>query len=296
MGVTHLQDRWDKVNELFHEALALPPEQVRDFCAKACGDDRDLLEFLLELIASAAEGDEALRDSISQLAEDVATQESLVGQRIGAYRIDDTIGRGGMGEVYLASRADGKFEKQVALKLVRRKLAGDEFSHLIGTEQQAMASLNHPSIPVLIDAGQLDDGRPYFICEYVDGVPVDVYCQREGLSVGERLALVGRIGEALQHAHGNLILHLDIKPDNILVQDDGRPSLLDFGVSRLMSKDDEGYRAFSPGYASPEQVRGERVSAASDVYSLGALLYHLLAGHAPFSTPRFAPSETVLNE
>ena len=294
MGLTQFGDRWGRLNELFHQALSLPSNEVEAFLEHATGDDESLRDFLRELVAATRTGDEQLRQSIGQLAHDVASAEILTGRRLGAYRIDSLLARGGMGAVYLASRADGEFEKKVAIKIVHKRLNRDELVRHFRTERQMLANLSHPSIPALVDAGQLEDGRPYFICEYVDGIPIDEYCEQNTLSRTERIALLTQVGEALQHAHNNLILHLDIKPDNVLVQQDGTPSLLDFGIARLMSEREIGHEAITPEYASPERIRGELPTVASDVYSLGLLLYRLLLNETPVSAPRFAPSKTQL--
>ena len=286
--------RWERLDELFHQAIILPPDQVETFCRMACGDDKELLTFLLELVAGAEIGDDRIRDSIAELAKDIAGEELLTGERVGAYHVDKLLARGGMGDVYIASRADGEFEKEVVIKIIRRRLNQYEFVQHFRTERQVLADLHHPSIPGLVDAGQLADGRPYFVCEYVDGVPLDRFCEDNKLTRDQRLSLIERVAETVQHAHNNLVLHLDIKPDNILVEQDGTPRLLDFGVARLKSDSDAGHKAFTPEYASPEQLRNEAPSAGSDVYSLGVLLYQVLTRNTPFAAPRFAPSETKI--
>ena len=292
-----LTDRdWQRLDELYEEALRQPPDRVDAFCEQACGDNRQLHAFLKDLVASSRLSDGAIRGAIADLARDVAGDRSLAGERVGAYRFERLLGRGGMGEVYLASRADGEFEKKVAVKLIRASADRDRIAELFRNERQVMAALSHPSIPTLVDAGQLDDGRPYFICDYIDGLPVDDYCTGQSLSVEQRLVLLGKIADALQHAHANLVLHLDIKPENILVQPDGTPVLLDFGIARLMHQQQTAYRAFSPSYASPEQLRGEHATASSDVFALGALMYRLLTGEAPVNAPRYAPSQTLFDE
>lgn len=294
LGNTRIGDRWDELVDLFHAALEQPADQVEAYCREACGGDSELLDFLTDLVRSAECGDEQLVGSISSIAQDVATHESLSGMRVGAYRIDELIGRGGMGEVYLASRADGEFDKKVAIKVVRPQFSDADFDIATRTERQALASLHHSSIPSLVDSGQLADGRAYIIFDYVNGVSLDEYCQRERLTEQQKLSLILKIAAALQHAHRNLVLHLDIKPDNILVDADGRPHLLDFGVARLFGDKGTGLRAFSPGYASPEQLRGDTPAIASDLYSLGALMYQIFAEQPPFDVPRYADSRTVL--
>ncbi len=296
MGTTRLYERWEELDKLFEQAVALPAEEVDAFCRSACGDDAELYELLLDLVASAEASDETVKRSISKLAQDVADDTPLTGEDIGPYRLEELLGRGGMGDVYLASRADGAFDKKVAIKVVRSGGSSDRLAQQFRRERQLLADLNHPFIPALIDAGQLDDGRMYFIGEYIDGVPISEYCDDPAVSLTDKLTLLAKVGEALQHAHNNLVLHLDIKPDNVLVEADGTPRLLDFGIARLFDEELEGYRAFTPGYASPEQIRGERVTPASDVFSLGALAFRVLTGSRPFESPRFAPSATVLAE
>ena len=180
------------------------------------------------------------------------------------------------------------------IKLIRRRLNMDDFVRHFRTERQVLANLNHASIPVLIDAGQLGDGRPYLVCEFVDGVPIDRFCDDNELREDARLRLVEKIAGAVQHAHNNLVLHLDIKPDNILVEQDGTPRLLDFGVARLINDSEVGHEAFTPEYASPEQLQGKTLSVNSDIYSLGVLLYRILTGRTPFDAPRFAASENKI--
>ena len=291
-----MDDRWERVEELFNRAMELPADEVAGFCARECGDDDELRQYLYDLVTTEVADDERIRAAVSELTTEVTEGPALTGQRLGAYRVDELIGRGGMGEVYLASRADGQFEKNVAVKIVHRKLNQDEFLGHFQTELQVLATLQHPYIPTLIDAGQLDDGRPYFMAEYVDGLPIDLYCEKHGLPQRQRIALFEKLADAVQHAHSNLVLHLDIKPANVLIEDSGNPRLLDFGITRLMSDPETGHRAFTPDYASPEQVAGDPPTAASDVYSLGVLLYRLLTGREPFASSRSAPAETKLAE
>lgn len=294
MGTTRLYERWDEIDSLFEQAVTLPSEELEAFCRNACGDDHELFDLLWSLVVSAQTSDEAIRRSVSQLAEDIASDTPLTGERINAYRLEGLLGRGGMGDVYLARRDDGAFERTVAIKVVRNRRVNDAFAVLFRKERQVLADLKHPSIPALIDAGQLDDGRLYFISDYIDGVSAAEYCDDATRTFDDKLTLLTRIGEALQHAHNNLILHLDIKPDNVLVQSDGTPCLLDFGIARLVGEEVGGNRAYTPGYASPEQIRGEHVTAASDVFSLGALAYRMLTGTRPFDPLELAPAETIM--
>lgn len=294
LNLDRVYDRWDELSDLVDQASALPADAVAAYCVEACGADQELYALLCKLLNTSESADAQIRSSIAAVAERAAMNDSLIGESVGPYQLDALLGRGGMGEVYLASRADGQFEKKVAVKIVRRRLPSEASAELFRNERQALANLNHPSIPTLVDSGQLEDGRPFFICDYVEGVLINVYCERDNPSTTERLELLRGLGAAIQHAHTNLVLHLDIKPQNVLVQSDGTPMLLDFGVARLIGKNSGEHHAYSPGYASPEQIRGETLSAASDVYSLGALMYFLLAGEPPFSVPSQSPSETIL--
>ncbi len=296
MELTSIYDRWSELSELVEQASSLPPEKVESFCIDACGEDQELYRMLRELLAHNNQIDTRLKESISTLATDLGPDKIEVGEIVGSYKIEELLGKGGMGEVYLASRADGEFEKKVAIKVVRDRIPGPAGLEMFRNERQIMANLNHPSIPTLVDAGQLDSGKPYFICDYVEGIPIDEYCSDYKLSTIDKLELLRKIGEALQHAHNNLILHLDIKPDNVLVSSNGTPNLLDFGVARLLGDSSEGQHAFSPSYASPEQIRGDSLSAASDIYSLGALMYRIFRSEAPFETKAGIPTETVLNQ
>jgi non-specific serine/threonine protein kinase/serine/threonine-protein kinase len=214
------------------------------------------------------------------------------GGRVGPYRLLREIGRGGMGTVYLAARDDGEFKHQVAIKLVKRGMDTDRILARFRHERQILAGLDHPNIARLLDGGHTDDGRPYFVMEYVDGESVREYCERRGLTVTDRIALFRTVCAAVQHAHQNLIVHRDIKASNIVVTDAGVPKLLDFGIAKLLDAErtDMGtaatdtVHAMTPEYASPEQIRGEPVTTATDVYSLGVLLYELLAGRRPYET------------
>ena len=229
----------------------------------------------------------ALRGRLWQeLSSDLDRRNSLPpGTRIGAYAVIQEIGRGGMGAVYLAQRADGQFEQRVAIKVL--KMETDEVVRRFGQERRILASLQHPSIARLYDGGVTEDGRSYFVMEHVDGVPIDAYCKERDLAVEERLRLFIEVGEAVQQAHRSLVVHRDLKPANILVTAGGEVKLLDFGIAKLLEPDlgsdtvpatRTTMRVMTPEYASPEQVRGEAVTTASDIYQLGLLLYELLTG------------------
>jgi tetratricopeptide (TPR) repeat protein len=224
------------------------------------------------------------------------------GSLIGNYRLKEQIGEGGMGEVYLADR-EGEFRKRVAVKLIRAGMAGTDAVRRFLIERQTLAALNHPQIVRLIDGGATEDGLPYIVVDYVEGVPVDQYCDARKLSITDRLKLFVEIGNAVHYAHQSLIVHCDLKPSNILVTADGVPMLLDFGIAKLLDPKSMGIsetvaktrqRAFTPSYASPEQLLGQPVTTATDVYALGVILFELLTGHSPYpSTVCAAPAEWV---
>ncbi len=297
MALDRVLDDWERLDDLLQQATDVPPEDVEAFCTEACGDDEQLRSVLLELVCATVVSDERIRDSISSIADGLTNDTLIAGERLGAYQISSLLGRGGMGEVYLASRADGQFEKQVVVKVIQRQLHEGALVDYFRTERQVLATLKHPYIPGLLDAGQLPDGRPYLVAEYVDkGVPVTEYCRQQALPVHRRLELIEQLAQAVQHAHSKLVLHLDIKPANVLVQPDGTPQLLDFGIARLMDDPASKHAAFTPDYASPEQLRGQPPTAASDIYSLGVLMYELLAGDKPLRAPAYADQQTKLEE
>jgi serine/threonine protein kinase/tetratricopeptide (TPR) repeat protein len=216
--------------------------------------------------------------------------DTLIGRRVGAYRLVREIGRGGMGAVYLGVRADNEFQKRVAVKLIKRGMDTDFILSRFRRERQILASLDHPHIARLLDGGTTEEGRPYFVMEYIDGQPLYRYCDARQLSITERLGLFRQICDAAYFAHQNLVVHRDIKPQNILVTRDGAPHLLDFGIAKLLNPElaadtidptGTAMRLMTPEYASPEQLRGEGATPTSDIYSLGTLLYELLTGHRP---------------
>ncbi|MBK6722656.1 MAG: serine/threonine protein kinase [Acidobacteria bacterium] len=215
--------------------------------------------------------------------------EPIYRGKIGVYNIVRELGLGGMGAVYLAERADGKFEQRVAVKMLKREFNVDKIRRSFEREKEILAKLDHPLVARLLDAGATDDGIPFLVMEYVDGMPIDRFCEQHDLSVKERLKLFNRVCEAVSFAHQNLIIHRDLKPSNILVTDKGEPKLLDFGISKLLGADDPAdgsaitiLGAMTPEYASPEQIRAEPVTTSTDVYSLGVVLYKMLTGTYPF--------------
>ncbi|HEX5228993.1 MAG TPA: protein kinase, partial [Bryobacteraceae bacterium] len=211
------------------------------------------------------------------------------GSVLGAYVLDREIGRGGMGVVYQGRRADGTFKKQVAIKILRHDRVDSQFLRRFHQERQILAQLDHPHIASILDGGETSDGAPYFVMEYVDGVPLTTYCETHGLTVDQKLDLFLQVCDAVQHAHRNLTVHRDLKPSNILVTDAGAVKLLDFGIAKLLQPetDDRSFEAtaaiLTPEYCSPEQIRRTPITTATDVFSLGILLYQMLSGVHPFS-------------
>ncbi len=297
-------ERWKQVEVVFEQALELPAGERAAFIQKNCEGDEELrreVESLLESHASA--GRFIDQPDIFFREEDLKDDDTSVaaGQLIGAYRIVREIGRGGMGAVYLAERADEQYKKQVAIKLIKRGMDTDSVLRHFRNERQILASFDHPNIARLFDGGTTKDGLPYFVMEYIEGVPINQYCSAHGLSVVERLKLIREACAAVSYAHRHTVIHRDIKMSNILVTSEGTPKLLDFGIAKILQPGIEsealmtmtGVRPMTPEYASPEQVRGEPVTTASDVYSLGVVLYELLTGRSPYHFTSRSPSDVV---
>jgi len=286
----------------------MTPELLPEYLNKACGDDAELRREVESLLASAGQSLDFLAKPIQDAAQAVAGQPNIIGQRIGPYRVLRALGKGGMGTVYLAARADDHYDRQVAIKLMHMGLGASESMQVrFRSERQILANLYHPNIARLLDGGVTSlDGAvgpptvPYLVMEYVDGVPIDEHCRRKSLSIDDRLRLFRVVCGAVEYAHNNLVVHRDIKPANILVSAAGVPKLLDFGIAKLLDPDlgdnplsrtKTTQRLMTPEYASPEQIRGEVVTTASDVYELGVLLYELLAKQRPFRLSARSPLE-----
>ncbi len=296
-------ERWQQIETLFAAALEQPAGARQQFVAEACRDDEELEREVTSLLTSAdSAGDYFvdLADRAGVPSVDAASPDRLAGKRIGNYRLVQLIGRGGMGAVYLAERNDRQFEMQTALKLLPVGLESEDARLRFLSERQILARLKHPSIAQLLDGGVTDDGTPYYVMEHVEGSPIDEYCDGRGLTVNRRLEIFLSVCEAVLHAHRNLIVHRDLKPANILVTEQGQVKLLDFGIARVLDPDQDGgtgltqtrrARPMTMAYASPEQVRGEIVTTASDVYALGILLYKLLAGRHPYRLPFTSPTD-----
>jgi len=304
-------ERWQNVERLYHATLECEKSQRAAFLVRACGGDEALRWEVESLVSYGSRTGKFIEGSALEVVapalageggneqDDPGNNERLmIGKRISQYRIVEPLGSGGMGEVYRAVRADDQFEKQVAIKLVH---AGEASGFVIGrfkNERQILASLDHPNIARLHDGGATDEGVPYFVMELVEGRPIDKYCDSHKLGIPARLQLFLQVCSALQYAHQHQIIHRDIKPANILVTAEGVPKLLDFGIAKILDSDlgaaaggktQTTFRAFTPEYASPEQIKAETITAASDVYSLGVLLYELLTGHRPYKFNTHTP-------
>jgi serine/threonine protein kinase/tetratricopeptide (TPR) repeat protein len=297
--------RWERIQILFHEAADLAEPEQRAFLKTACSDD-GLMADVLALLEEDARGTSLLDRDLAHVAHDVldeAAPVSLLFKEFGPYRIKEALGEGGMGVVYLAERID--LGSLVAIKLLRDAWLSPARRERFTSEQRTLAQLNHPSIARLYDADTLDDGTPWFVMEYVEGVPLTDYSSQHACSIGERLQLFRAVCEAVQYAHQHAVIHRDLKPSNILVKADGTVRLLDFGIAKQLesletptnrdqTRNDQtmtGLRLMTPAYAAPEQVRGDRVGIHTDVYSLGVILYELLAGELPFDFSKLTPGE-----
>ena len=296
-----------RVDEAFQEALELAGAERDPFLERLARDEPDVHRELVRLLGLEADAARFMDESQRAISEAVVDElgrfqwseaDEIQGLMVGRYRLLEEIGRGGAGTVYLAERADGSFEQQVAVKVLRRGLDTDDTVRRFLAERRILASLHHDSIAAVYDGGATDDGRPYFVMEYVQGRPITEYADAHELSVEERIRLVLEVGRAVQHAHHRLVIHRDLKPSNILVTDQGVVKLLDFGIAKLLDPSQHpessvrtrtGILLFTPEYASPEQVSGEEVTTATDVYQLGAVLYVLLTAHRPYRVGDSSP-------
>ncbi|HEX7123652.1 MAG TPA: serine/threonine-protein kinase [Gemmatimonadaceae bacterium] len=288
--------RWERVQALFHEALERPVHERSRFVAEVCGDDAVLAAEVLSLLEADAEGGTVLDRGLAQAASDVLDVRRASTDRLGPYRLTRVLGEGGMGVVYLGQRDD--LESVAAIKILRDAWLSPARRERFVIEQRTLAQLRHPAIAQLYDAGALPDGTPWFVMEYVEGVPLTQYCRDRGASVRERLTIFRAVCEAVQHAHQHLVIHRDLKPSNILVTAAGEVKLLDFGIAKQLDSLDRpgdqtqtALRLMTPAYAAPEQVRGGPVGIHTDIYGLGVVLYELLAGRLPFDLSNRTPGE-----
>ena len=309
--------RWQRITELVNDGLALPEAEQLAYARAQCAGDAALFAEVSQWLQSAADGTEFLAQPVAVdaltldlLVADIADRmdaasapgRDWINRRLGAYRITEEIARGGMGNVFRAVRDDDEYQKQVAIKLIRSDMDKDIVAQRFRAERQILANLEHPNIGHLIDGGRSEEGTPYLVMEYVDGLPIDEYCETHALPISERLKLFRAVCSAVHFAHQRLVVHRDLKPSNILVDAKAQVKLLDFGIAKLLDPtvvDGNGQsianptvaNAMTPAYASPEQIKGEPITTASDVYALGVLLYRLLTGKSPYRNDTTKPLE-----
>jgi serine/threonine protein kinase len=306
-------ERWQHVTQIVNDCLELPAHERLAHARDASGNDEVLFHEVMQWVNSAEQTEGFLAEPATlatntdqSFMNDVTRRAGeafdLTDRRLGAYRITEEIARGGMGSVFKAVRDDDHYQKVVAIKLIRPGMDSAVVVERFKAERQILANLDHPNIARLVDGGSTDDGTPYFVMEYVVGLPIDVYCEQKSLTVNDRLSLVRTVCAAVHFAHQRLVVHRDLKPSNILVDDTGQVKLLDFGIAKLIDPtvlDANGNamanptvaNAMTPAYASPEQVKGEAITTASDVYALGVLLYRLLTGKSPYKNDATKPLE-----
>ncbi len=296
-------ERWRKVEEIFEEAVDLPPGQRETFLLRAAGNDpvlRREVDSLLEAHerSGAFLEQPVVEGGISQFLADRV--ERLTLDHVGPYKLLRRLGEGGMSQVFLAVRDDDEYQKLVALKVIRQEMDREDLRRRFRTERQILASLDHPNIAKLLDGGTTEEGLPYFVMDYIEGIRIDEFCDRNRLSIPERLRLFGTVCSAVIYAHQNLVVHRDLKASNILVTSSGVPKLLDFGIAKLMKPEQfpvmveftaTRMRPMTPYYASPEQIQGKLITTSSDVYSLGVLFYKLLTGQLPYRLEEATPRE-----
>ena len=291
--MTH--ERWRLVEDLFHHAVALAPDEREEWLRGQTAGDLTLIEEVRLLLRSDSEAAGFVEEQVQGGILDFHTEQPPAVRTVGPYRLVSQLGQGGMGTVWLAERADGQYQGEVAIKLVRPGMDTEFFLTRFRRERQTLARLRHPHIARLLDSGTAEDGLPYIVMERVDGCPVNQYCRDHKLGVEAILRLFLLMAEAVAYAHHNFVIHRDLKPGNILVEAGGKPKLLDFGICKLLFAEVpadatvEGGQMMTPDYASPEQVRGEPITIVSDVYSLGAVLYELLTGRRPHRIEKYTP-------
>ncbi|MEM9595571.1 MAG: serine/threonine-protein kinase, partial [Acidobacteriota bacterium] len=282
------RERWLRVRGIFDHASELDPAELGPYLDRTCGDDLPLRQEVEALLEADRAGADGLRPDIAAATEALILPGLGPRDSVGPYRIVRELGRGGMGVVFAAVRDDGEYRQQVALKIMSLLLATDVAVERFYNERQILADLEHPAIARLLDGGTTEDGAPYLVMEQVDGVPIDVHCRRRGLGLEGRLELIIQVCRAVSHAHGRLVVHRDLKPANILITEGGEPKLLDFGIAKILDGEQAaamtrtGSLPLTPRYASPEQIAAEPITVATDIYSLGIVLYELLTGVSPY--------------
>jgi serine/threonine protein kinase len=297
-------ERHHQIRACYEAALALEPAAREAFLDRECLGDENIRPEVERLLSARERAPGFLADPLLGAAPRAADPivnpaQGMEGRQLHAYRLIREIGQGGMGSVYLAERVDGAYTKQVAIKLVRPGMNSAEILERFRREREILASLDHPNIARLIDGGSTEEGVPYFVMEFVEGQPINRWCDDRKLNVSQRLELFRKVCDAVQYAHQHLVVHRDLKPGNILVTAGGEVKLLDFGIAKLVGPEPTGElsatvtmtRLMTPQYASPEQVKGDAISTLTDVYSLGVVLYELLTGHRPYHLLRAAMHE-----
>jgi serine/threonine-protein kinase len=293
------QDKLLKARQIFYDALNLDGSQRINFLDEKCADDTELKDEVLSLLKSLENTKDFLEEPLTAVekSEGLFTDPYL-GKQIGNYIIDGEAGVGGMGIVYTGRRNDREFEQKVAIKILKHGVSSEYLLKRFQIERQTLANLQHQNIARLLDGGSTNDGLPYLVMEFIDGIPITEYCNQNNLKITERLKLFCEVCKAVQYAHQNLIIHRDLKPGNILVTKNGIPKLLDFGIAKLIDEDlvdrndgltRTGVWHLTPEYASPEQIKGEKITTASDIYSLGVLLYQILTGQQPYKITSSSP-------
>ena len=292
------RERWQQIEELFHRVSALPPPEREPFLESLSDIDEALRREVASLLRSSeAEGEDPVTEVVQRTLNEVVF-EGTEQQTFGPYRASRWLGGGSQSDVYLAERTDGEYRSKVAIKVAKRGFPTEGLRQRFRQERQILASLHHANIARILDGGTTEDGLPFFVMEYVDGEPIDAYCDGRALPIAGRLQLFLAVCSAVEHAHRNLTIHRDLKPGNILVAGDGRPILLDFGIAKLLDEPPsldqavrtiDGLRFLTPAYASPEQVLGKPLTTSTDVYSLGVVLYELLCGRPPYELEGLEP-------
>jgi len=294
------EDRWIQINALFDEATRLSAEKRLPWLKEACGENEELIDEVLSLLEHDVEQTGSVRESVQSFAAGLGrtVDSRYLGEQVGNFRITEQLAEGGMGTVYLAEHAADDFDRQVAVKLLPKHRLDSDAARRFIDERRILAGLSHPNIARLIDGGALPDGVPYIVMEYIEGMTIDRHCDSNDLDNAAVIDLVLSICDAVQYAHRKLVIHRDIKPNNIIVDQRGTPMLLDFGIAKLLSPDSNEpnltsaeHRAMTPLYASPEQIEGLPITTACDVYGIGLLLYRLLTRQMPYSLTGTTPRE-----
>lgn len=294
-------DRWHRIEEIFQSAVERPVSERSEYVAQVCGDDYELRSEVESLLASDSDAVTVLHSVIEadvvRLNRESSASEA--GLRVGPYSLVRELDSGGMGVVYLAVRSDDQYFQIVAIKMIRRGMEWPSLIHRFRAERQILANLTHPNIGAILDGGETEDGRPFIVMEYVEGQPITLACESRGLSIREKVELFRSVCSAAHYAHQKLVIHRDVKPSNVLVTPQGVVKLIDFGVSKPLApelipgelpKTESWQRLMTPDYASPEQLQGQELTTASDIYSLGVLLFELLTGSRPYSLGELSPA------